>query len=143
MGDCSGDGLRFPLCRESCISLGQPFDPSTTVICASSNIISRLVMGMRFDYSDKRWMDTLAESRKAFHIVSSTWGQVYDTFPRIMKYLPGPHRKTFQLVKSLKDYVKESIKTHQKTLDSACPRDYIDCFLIRMNQVSTFLQHQL
>ncbi|XP_069602817.1 cytochrome P450 2C23-like isoform X3 [Ranitomeya imitator] len=54
---------------------GQPFDPSTTVICASSNIISRLVMGMRFDYSDKRWMDTLAESRKAFHIVSSTWGQ--------------------------------------------------------------------
>ncbi|CAJ0966686.1 unnamed protein product [Ranitomeya imitator] len=147
---------------------GQPFDPSTTVICASSNIISRLVMGMRFDYSDKRWMDTLADSRKAFHIVSSTWGQaeggahsnhvivpsdmnrqkkrkaerrpavergqLYDTFPRIMKYLPGPHRKTFQLVKPLKDYVKESIKTHQKTLDSACPRDYIDCFLIRMNQ---------
>ncbi|XP_077148597.1 cytochrome P450 2C23-like [Ranitomeya variabilis] len=113
---------------------GQPFDPSTTVICASSNIISRLVMGIRFDYSDKRWMDTLADSRKAFHIVSSTWGQLYDIFPRIMKYLPGPHRKTFQLVKSLKDYVKESIKTHQKTLDSACPRDYIDCFLIRMNQ---------
>ncbi|XP_069602816.1 cytochrome P450 2C23-like isoform X2 [Ranitomeya imitator] len=134
MGDAFLNRGAIPFVESIMNHAGQPFDPSTTVICASSNIISRLVMGMRFDYSDKRWMDTLAESRKAFHIVSSTWGQVYDTFPRIMKYLPGPHRKTFQLVKSLKDYVKESIKTHQKTLDSACPRDYIDCFLIRMNQ---------
>ncbi|XP_073497631.1 cytochrome P450 2C23-like isoform X2 [Phyllobates terribilis] len=92
------------------------------------------VIDKRFDYSDKKWMDTLADSRKAFHTVSSTWGQLYDTFPGIIQYLPGPHRKTFQLLKSLKDYVKESIKTHQKTLDPACPRDYIDCFLIRMNQ---------
>ncbi|XP_073497634.1 cytochrome P450 2C23-like isoform X2 [Phyllobates terribilis] len=92
------------------------------------------VMDKRFDYSDKKWMDTLADSRKAFHIVSSTWGQLYDTFPGIMQYLPGPHKKTFQLLKSLKDCLKESIKTHQKTLDPACPRDYIDCFLIRMNQ---------
>ncbi|XP_069602811.1 cytochrome P450 2C23-like isoform X2 [Ranitomeya imitator] len=134
MGDAFLNRGALPFVGSILNHAGQPFDPSTTVICASSNIISRLVMGMRFDYSDKRWMDTLAESRKAFHIVSSTWGQLYDTFPRIMKYLPGPHRKAYQLAKSLKDYVKESIKTHQKTLDSASPRDYIDCFLIRMNQ---------
>ncbi|KAM3911018.1 cytochrome P450 2C23-like [Leptodactylus fuscus] len=113
---------------------GQPFDPSTTVICASSNIISTLVMGTRFDYSDKQWMSVLADSRHAFHIVSSTWGQLYDLFPGIIHYLPGPHRKVFQLLKPLKNVVKESVRNHQETLDPTCPRDYIDCFLIRMNQ---------
>ncbi|KAG8552878.1 hypothetical protein GDO81_003121, partial [Engystomops pustulosus] len=112
----------------------QPFDPSTAVICASSNIMSSLVIGKRFDFKDERWMRTLADSRHAFHIVSSTWGQLYDIFPRIMYCVPGPHRKIFQLLKSLKDFVEESVESHQNTLDPTCPRDYIDCFLIRKKQ---------
>ncbi|XP_071981311.1 cytochrome P450 2C20-like [Engystomops pustulosus] len=113
---------------------GQPFDPSTAVTCASSNIMSSLVIGKRFDFKDEKWMRTLADSRHAFHIVSSTWGQLYDIFPRIMYCVPGPHRKIFQLLKSLKDFVEESVESHQNTLDPTCPRDYIDCFLIRKKQ---------
>ncbi|XP_063793834.1 cytochrome P450 2A6-like isoform X1 [Pseudophryne corroboree] len=112
----------------------QPYDPSNTLTCAVSNIVSNILIGTRHDYNDKKWMQILEESSQAFHIVSSKWGQLYDMFPRIMECLPGPHKKLFTLLKPLKDYMKEKIRIHQETLDPASPRDYTDCFLIRMKQ---------
>ncbi|XP_069799550.1 cytochrome P450 2C4-like [Dendropsophus ebraccatus] len=113
---------------------GEPFDPSTTLMCATSNITSNLLLGTRYNYDDKKWMKILQNSRDAFLIVSSSWGQLYDAFPGIMRYLPGPHRKIFTLLKPLEDVVKESVESHQKTLDPACPRDYTDYFLLRVKQ---------
>ncbi|KAM3911017.1 cytochrome P450 2C23-like [Leptodactylus fuscus] len=113
---------------------GQPVDPSTILMFATSNIIANLVLGTRYSYSDKTWRKILQDCHESFHIVSSIWGQMYDLFPGIMRYLPGPHQKIFTLLQPLKDAVKESVKNHQKTLDPACPRDYIDCFLLRMKQ---------
>ncbi|XP_075692266.1 cytochrome P450 2C23-like [Rhinoderma darwinii] len=113
---------------------GQPFDPSTTLICATSNATTNILMGTRYDYNDKKWMRILQDSRDAFVIISSTWGQLYDVFPGIMRYLPGPHKKIFSLFKTLEEVVAESVRSHQKTLNPACPRDYIDCFLLRMKQ---------
>ncbi|XP_075043069.1 cytochrome P450 2C23-like [Mixophyes fleayi] len=112
----------------------QPFDPSTTLACASSNITSNILMGTRYGYNDEKWVKILQDSHQAFHILASNWGQLYDMLPEIMKYLPGPHNKIFSLLKPLKDVVEESIMTHSETLDPACPRDFIDCFLIRMKQ---------
>ncbi|XP_018424945.1 PREDICTED: cytochrome P450 2C23-like [Nanorana parkeri] len=112
----------------------EPFEPSTTLTCASSNIIAKILTGTRFGYNDKEWMEILRKSHKAFHIISSVWGQLYDLFPTIMNCLPGPHRNIFTLLAPLEDELMKTIKLHQETLDPACPRDYIDCFLIRMRQ---------
>ncbi|CAJ0938495.1 unnamed protein product [Ranitomeya imitator] len=60
--------------------------------------------------------------------------QLYGIFPGIMYYLPGPHNKIFSLLKPLEDALEEMVRSHQKTLDPACPRDFIDCFLLRMKQ---------
>ncbi|XP_056394017.1 cytochrome P450 2F2-like [Hyla sarda] len=113
---------------------GEPYDPTTTLMCATSNVTTKLLMGTRHSYDDKKWMRILLDSREAFLIVSSTWGQLYDIFPGIMYYLPGPHKKIFTLLKPLEEAVEESVRSHQKTLDPACPRDYIDCFLLRVKQ---------
>ncbi|XP_068105591.1 cytochrome P450 2C16-like [Hyperolius riggenbachi] len=112
----------------------QPFDPSIILSCGNSNVLANILMGTRYDYNDKKWMKILQDSREAFHILSSNWGQIYDTFPRIMSYLPGPHRKIPTILDDFTDTLKENIRTHQETLDPACPLDYIDCFLIRMKQ---------
>ncbi|XP_063794650.1 cytochrome P450 2A6-like [Pseudophryne corroboree] len=112
----------------------QPYDPCNTLTCAGSNIMSNILLGSRHDYSDKKWMKILQDSVAAFHIISSKWGQIYDMFPKIMQYLPGPHEKIFTLLKPLKNYMKENLRSHQETLDPACPRDFADCFLIRMKQ---------
>ncbi|KAM5145956.1 cytochrome P450 2F2-like [Mantella aurantiaca] len=126
----------------------QPVNPSTVLSCASSNIIADLLVGKRYEYTDGKWMKILHDMRDSFEIISSIWGQMYDMFPSIMKYLPGPHQRMFDLLQDLKENVRESIKEHQATLDPACPRDYIDCFLIRMEQEkldpeSTFNQKHL
>ncbi|XP_040179126.1 cytochrome P450 2C15-like [Rana temporaria] len=113
---------------------GEPFEPSTTLICASSNILANILLGTRFDYNDKNWMEILQKSREAFHILSSVWGQLYEFFPTIMRILPGPHRNIFTNLEPLENELMKSIRLHQETMDPACPRDYIDCFLIRMKQ---------
>ncbi|XP_040298665.1 cytochrome P450 2A6-like isoform X2 [Bufo bufo] len=112
----------------------QPINPSTNLSCAASNIIASVLVGIRYEYTDQKWMKILQDMRHSFEIISSVWGQMYDMFPAIMYYLPGPHRKMFDLLKELKEVVKESVKIHEETVDPACPRDYIDCFLIRMRQ---------
>ncbi|XP_063793832.1 cytochrome P450 2F2-like isoform X2 [Pseudophryne corroboree] len=53
----------------------QPYDPSCTLTCATSNILLNILIGTRHDYNDKKWMQILEESSEAFHIVSSKWGQ--------------------------------------------------------------------
>ncbi|XP_075043096.1 cytochrome P450 2F2-like [Mixophyes fleayi] len=112
----------------------QPINPSTTLSCASSNIIARVLVGVRYDYTDEKWMKILQDLRDSFQIISSTWGQLFDMFPKIMIYLPGPHKRMFHLLQDLKEVVKESVRNHQEVLDPANPRDFIDCFLIRMKQ---------
>ncbi|XP_073405323.1 cytochrome P450 2G1-like [Dendrobates tinctorius] len=113
---------------------GQPVDPSNTLMFAGSNVIANIILGSRNCYDDKRWQKLLQDTQHAFHIISSIWGQLYNTFPGIMYYLPGPHQKIFSLLKPLEDALKEMVRSHQKTLDPACPRDYVDCFLLRMKQ---------
>ncbi|KAM4642700.1 cytochrome P450 2G1-like [Discoglossus pictus] len=112
----------------------EPTDPSTTINCASSNIIASIIMAMRYDYTDKNLMRILHNVHEAFQIMSSTCSLLYDIFPTIMRMLPGPHNRMFNLLKELKDVVEERVKSNLDTLDPSCPRDYIDCYLIRMEQ---------
>ncbi|KAM5145948.1 cytochrome P450 2C19-like [Mantella aurantiaca] len=112
----------------------KPCEPRSTLACASSNIIANILMGTRHGYNDQRWVEILQKSSESFHLMSTIWGQLYDMFPTIMEYLPGPHRKIFTLLMPLEEELMRSIRFHQETLDPACPRDYVDCFLIRMRQ---------
>ncbi|CAJ0963630.1 unnamed protein product [Ranitomeya imitator] len=55
-------------------------------------------------------------------------------FPTVMPYIPGPHQRFFKTITNLKQFIKETMKTHRDTLDENCPRDFIDCFLIKMEE---------
>lgn len=64
---------------------------------------------------------------------------MYNIFPWITEHLPGPQHKIFKHIEELKAFIKMKIQEHKETLDPNSPRDYIDCFLIRMEQVSNML----
>lgn len=66
--------------------------------------------------------------------------QLHDMIPEIMNYIPGPHQEINKLLQNLLDFVSERVKINQETLDPSNPRDYIDCFLIKMNQVTFIFQ---
>ncbi|KAG8552929.1 hypothetical protein GDO81_003162 [Engystomops pustulosus] len=55
-------------------------------------------------------------------------------FPHLMKCLPGPHQKILTNSIKLRQFVKDMVKSHQDTIDENCPRDLIDCFLVKMEE---------
>ncbi|KAJ1108357.1 hypothetical protein NDU88_005733 [Pleurodeles waltl] len=110
------------------------FDPTLFFSKAVSNVICSVVFGNRFDYEDKKFISLLQLLNELSRFASSSWGQLLDRFPRIILPLPGPHNKFLNNIKETRKFVKEYIKEHQTTLDSSNPRDFIDCFLIKMQQ---------
>ncbi|XP_078516800.1 cytochrome P450 2C16-like [Lissotriton helveticus] len=112
----------------------QAFDPTFFFSKAVSNVICSVVFGNRFDYEDKKFLNLLQRFNEHFRFVGSTWGQLFTRFPQIMRLLPGPHKKAMHNAKTVRRLVKEYIKEHQATLDPCNIRDFIDCFLIKIQQ---------
>ncbi|KAM9323966.1 cytochrome P450 2G1-like [Gastrophryne carolinensis] len=115
-------------------SHGTPIDPTYLLRLAVSNVICSIVFGERFEYKDKRHTDLLVFLKDAVDILSTPWGQLLTLMPTVMKYIPGPHKRFYPLMAQLKQFVADRVNTHKETLDVNCPRDLIDCFLVRMEE---------
>uniref|UniRef100_A0A8C6ZK11 Cytochrome P450 2J2-like n=1 Tax=Nothoprocta perdicaria TaxID=30464 RepID=A0A8C6ZK11_NOTPE len=105
---------------------GQPFDPHYKINSAVSNIICSITFGSRFDYHDSRFQELLHSLAETLLLIGSFWGQLYNAFPLVMRWLPGPFRKIFRHWEKLKCFVKEVIAKHKEELSLAESGDYID-----------------
>uniref|UniRef100_A0A8C0JF30 Cytochrome P450 n=1 Tax=Chelonoidis abingdonii TaxID=106734 RepID=A0A8C0JF30_CHEAB len=101
---------------------------------SASSVICSIVFGQRFDYADKSFLDLLVKTNQVFVRLSSTWGQLYERFSWIMRFLPGPHKQIFQDLEDINSFILERIKANQVSLDRDNPRDFIDCFLLQMEK---------
>uniref|UniRef100_A0A8C2SD98 Cytochrome P450 2G1 n=1 Tax=Capra hircus TaxID=9925 RepID=A0A8C2SD98_CAPHI len=99
-----------------------------------SNVISSVVFGSRFDYEDKQFLKLLQMINQSFIEMSTSWAQLYDMYSGIMQYLPGRHNRIYYLIEELKDFIASRVKINEASLDPQNPRDFIDCFLIKMHQ---------
>ncbi|XP_029426898.1 cytochrome P450 2F2-like [Rhinatrema bivittatum] len=111
-----------------------PFDPTLIFGRAISNVIFSVVFGSRFNYEDKTFRTIVSTINENFHIISSFWGTMYNIYPEIMDYLPGPHKKLFANHEVQRVILQDAVKAHQETLDPDSPRDFIDAFLIKMQK---------
>ncbi|NXY63847.1 CP2H1 protein, partial [Callaeas wilsoni] len=112
----------------------QPFNPGNFLVHAVSNIICSIVFGNRFDYKDKKFLtliDWIEENNK---LQGSIQTQLYNFFPTVMEFLPGPHKQLIKNFEKVDKFTTDIITEHQKTLDPTCPRDFIDAFLNKMEQ---------
>lgn len=64
--------------------------------------------------------------------------QLYNSFPRLMGCLPGPHQTVQRIYQNIKDFIREEMKEHRRSLDPSTPRDYIDCYLNKIEKVSNW-----
>ncbi|XP_066548420.1 cytochrome P450 2J2 [Amia ocellicauda] len=108
---------------------GKPFDPQYVFSNAISNIICSVVFGDRFEYTDTHFLELLHLIDETLKLQGSTWFQIYNAFPQIMKRIPGPHNKVFSNWETVIAFVKSKIDAHKVDWDPSCPRDYIDCYL--------------
>ncbi|XP_069063354.1 cytochrome P450 2F2-like [Pleurodeles waltl] len=116
---------------------GAPVDPEFCMSRSLSNIISSTLFGSRFDYEDKEFEKLVHCVQDTFQAMSSTCGTLYHIFPDIMEWIPGPHIQLFKDFGKLASFISEKAKKNQETLDPNCARDYIDSFLIKMEQEKT------
>ncbi|XP_030362024.1 cytochrome P450 2C5-like [Strigops habroptila] len=110
---------------------GNAFEPIMMFRHAFANVICSVVFGSRYSYNDSAFLELLSVIGNYIAFFLSPIAMVYNTFPNIMHHLPGPHRKVLAECKKLIDYIQERVELHKLTLDPSCPRDYIDCFLMK------------
>uniref|UniRef100_A0A8C3TCT2 Cytochrome P450 n=1 Tax=Chelydra serpentina TaxID=8475 RepID=A0A8C3TCT2_CHESE len=93
---------------------GAPFDPIFNVSRAVSNIICSIVFGNRFDYEDETFITLNKLIVERFRFAGLPSAQVW---------LAGTLTP-----------IHERIKMQQATLDLNAPQNFIDCFLVKMEQ---------
>ncbi|XP_006880276.1 PREDICTED: cytochrome P450 2C18-like [Elephantulus edwardii] len=111
-----------------------PCDPTFILVCAPCNVICSVVFHHHFDYKDQDLLNLIGKLDENASLLSSPWIQVCNAFPVILDYFPGSHKKVLENVKYMEAFFLEKVKEHQDTLDINNPRDFIDCFLIKMEQ---------
>uniref|UniRef100_A0A8C3P528 unspecific monooxygenase n=1 Tax=Chrysemys picta bellii TaxID=8478 RepID=A0A8C3P528_CHRPI len=110
----------------------RPFDPTLFLNHSVSNVICSIVFGDRFDYEDKKFEASLPRKTKMWFFFQSL--QLYNFFPTLMHYIPGPHQRIFKHFEELRKFVLERVEMHRESLEPSCPRDFIDAFLIKIKQ---------
>uniref|UniRef100_A0A8C5SZ85 unspecific monooxygenase n=1 Tax=Laticauda laticaudata TaxID=8630 RepID=A0A8C5SZ85_LATLA len=113
---------------------GRTFDPTSFLSQTTSNILCSVSFGKCFNYEDKNFLRFLHLLDENASLQSSTMTKLYNIFPTILDYLPGSHQKIFKNTEELKQFVSRQVDIHQKTLQPEHPRDFIDAFLIKMEQ---------
>uniref|UniRef100_A0A8C5QWA6 unspecific monooxygenase n=1 Tax=Leptobrachium leishanense TaxID=445787 RepID=A0A8C5QWA6_9ANUR len=113
---------------------GQSVDPTYYFSKAVSNVISSIVFGNRFAYEDKEYLRLLSLLNQIFRDLSSIWAHIYNAYPSIMERLPGPQKAFSKAIDEILKFIAEKVKLHQESLDPNSPRDFIDCFLVKMEQ---------
>ncbi|XP_008586307.1 PREDICTED: cytochrome P450 2J2 [Galeopterus variegatus] len=113
---------------------GQPFDPHFTINNAVSNIICSITFGERFEYQDGQFQELLKLLDEVTYLEASLRCQLYNVFPWIMKFLPGPHQTLFSNWEKLKLFVSHMIEKHKRDWNPAETRDFIDAYLKEMTK---------
>lgn len=113
---------------------GAPIDPTFYLSRTVSNVICSVVFGKRFDYEDQRFRSLMKMINESFVEMSMPWAQLYDMYWGVIQYFPGRHNRLYNLIEELKDFIASRVKINEASFDPSNPRDFIDCFLIKMYQ---------
>ncbi|XP_073332439.1 cytochrome P450 2J2-like isoform X2 [Pagrus major] len=122
------------LCEAFKEEQGRPFNPHYILTNAVSNIISSVVFGHRFEYSDQTFRKVLELDNEAIVLAGSAQTQLYDAFPGLMHYLPGPHQTVHANYSEIMAFLKKEVERHQEERNPDDPRDYIDVYLGEMEK---------
>ncbi|XP_056871630.1 cytochrome P450 2K1-like isoform X1 [Takifugu flavidus] len=119
---------------------GEAFSNAQVISYATSNIISAIMYGRRFDYKDPTFQAMIERDHEVIHLTGSPSIQIYNVFPWL-----GPFLKTWRYIMKKVEINIEStrriIGEMKETLNPGTCRCFVDAFLIhKENQESLVFQ---
>ncbi|CAJ1075060.1 hypothetical protein L3Q82_014178%2C partial [Xyrichtys novacula] len=109
---------------------GKPFNTSRPMNHATSNVISSIVYGSRFEYDDPRFKCMVKTANHTISIVGSAQIQLFNMFPRLFCWIKN-RQQILRNTETLVQNVKGLLKDLTETLSPQICRGLVDCFLIR------------
>ncbi|XP_032081238.1 cytochrome P450 2J2-like [Thamnophis elegans] len=113
---------------------GQPVDPSFPVVNAVSNVICALSFGHQFAPEDENFQKLIKALENIVKFTSGFFNRIYFVFPRLMNYLPGPHKEAMASVEVITSFAKQEIEKHKDFRSLHEPQDFIDYYLLQMEK---------
>uniref|UniRef100_A0A665VHF5 Cytochrome P450 2K1-like n=1 Tax=Echeneis naucrates TaxID=173247 RepID=A0A665VHF5_ECHNA len=109
---------------------GKPLDTSCPLNYATSNIISSIVYGSRFEYDDPRFTNMVKRANETIRLTGSASIQLYNTFPRLVRWTKNRQLILKNAEMNLKD-IKNLVTHLKQTLNLHSCRGLVDCFFLR------------
>uniref|UniRef100_A0AAZ3PYG5 Uncharacterized protein n=1 Tax=Oncorhynchus tshawytscha TaxID=74940 RepID=A0AAZ3PYG5_ONCTS len=110
--------------------IGKAFDTTQPLSYAVANVISNIVYGSRFEYSDSKFRATVDRANENLRIAGSVSVQLYNMFPWL-----GPWLKSRKLllknIENNKKEMEELVRGLKETLNPQMCRGFVDSFLVR------------
>ncbi|KAL6102940.1 uncharacterized protein ACO6RY_02454 [Pungitius sinensis] len=107
---------------------GQPFSTAQSINDAVSNIISSIVYGSRFEYSDEEFKLMVSRNNDNFKLSGSPSVQLFDMYPWIFQWARNRMRFKRNVAENRKQ-IKRLIGRLQETLNVEMCRGFVDSFL--------------
>nr|AAZ43085.1 cytochrome P450 monooxygenase CYP2K17 [Danio rerio] len=109
---------------------GKPFDTTQPVNYAVSNIISSIVYGSRFEYTDPRFTEMVDRANENIRVSGSASMMLYNIFRWLGPFLNSKRTVVRNMLKNRAEFMK-LITGLQETLNIHDRRGFVDSFLIR------------
>ncbi|TWW70017.1 Cytochrome P450 2K1 [Takifugu flavidus] len=109
---------------------GRAFDTSRLANYATSNIISSIVYGSRFDYDDPRFINMVNRANEVIRLTGSAPIQLYNIFPGLANWIKNRQLLLKQVAMNFRD-MTDLIQQLKDTLNPNVCRGFVDCFLLR------------
>ncbi|KAK9978450.1 hypothetical protein ABG768_020201 [Culter alburnus] len=109
---------------------GKAFDTTQPVNYAVSNIISSIVYGSRFEYTDPRFTEMVDRANENVRVSGSATMMLYNIFPWLGPFLNSKRTIVRNILKNKAEIMK-LINELLETLNPQDRRGFVDSFLIR------------
>ncbi|XP_039624158.1 cytochrome P450 2C20-like [Polypterus senegalus] len=113
---------------------GSPCDPMYFLSTAVCNVICSVVCGKRFEYQDQNFIGLVSDINAILYHMSTPLAQLYNVFPNILRFLPGPQHIVLQKIEDYKKKIAAIIENHMETVTAGSPRDFIDSYILKMKE---------
>ncbi|ETE58141.1 Cytochrome protein [Ophiophagus hannah] len=112
----------------------QAFDPAMPITNSICNIICAASFGYRFSADDKDFLELIEAIRVTLKFGATICHGLYEVFPHIMKYLPGPHQTVKSACKRIISFARKQVEQHKENQNLHEPQDFIDFYLFQMEK---------